>query len=147
MSNHLLRAHAPISDAGWQLLDDEARERLTPALAARRLVDFSGPHGWQHSALNLGRIEGLATAPCDGVGAVRRRVLALAEVRAEFSVSRAELRDHDRGADDPDLEPLDAAARRIAVAENKAAFHGWADASIEGITEATPHRPPARLRP
>ena len=140
MNNHLLRSHAPISDAGWQLLDDEARERLTPALAARRLVDFSGPHGWQHSALNLGRIEELSSAPCDGVSAVRRRVLALAEVRAEFSVSRAELRDHDRGADDPDLEPLDAAARRIAVAENKAAFHGWAQASIEGITEATPHR-------
>ncbi len=140
MNNHLLRSHAPISDAGWQLLDDEARERLTPALAARRLVDFSGPHGWQHSALNLGRIEELSGAPCDGISAVRRRVLALAEVRAEFSVSRAELRDHDRGADDPDLEPLDAAARRIAVAENKAAFHGWAQASIEGITEATPHR-------
>ena len=54
--NHLLRAHAPISDAGWELLDQEARERLAPALAARKLVDFSGPHGWEHSATNLGRI-------------------------------------------------------------------------------------------
>src|SRR5438270_187922 len=26
--NHLLRSHAPISDAGWEMLDDEARERL-----------------------------------------------------------------------------------------------------------------------
>ena len=43
--NHLLRGHAPISDAGWSMLDEEARERLTPALAARKLVDFSGPHG------------------------------------------------------------------------------------------------------
>jgi uncharacterized linocin/CFP29 family protein len=140
MSNHLLRSHAPISDAGWQLLDDEARERLTPALAARRLVDFSGPHGWQHSALNLGRVEQLSSAPCDGVSAMRRRVLPLAEVRAEFPVSRAELRDHDRGADDADLEPLDGAARRIAVAENKAVFHGWPDASIAGMTELTPHQ-------
>ena len=39
--NHLLRALGPISDAAWKLLDDEARERLTPALAARKLVDFS----------------------------------------------------------------------------------------------------------
>jgi uncharacterized linocin/CFP29 family protein len=53
--NHLLREHAPISAAGWQLLDEEARQRATPALAARRLVDFSGPHGWECSATNLGR--------------------------------------------------------------------------------------------
>jgi uncharacterized linocin/CFP29 family protein len=43
--NHLLRSHAPISDAGWNVLDEEAHERLTPALAARKLVDFRGPHG------------------------------------------------------------------------------------------------------
>jgi len=55
--NHLLRSLAPISGAGWALIDDEARDRLGVALAARRLVDFSGPHGWQHSATNLGRIE------------------------------------------------------------------------------------------
>jgi uncharacterized linocin/CFP29 family protein len=46
--NHLLRDHAPISDAGWRLIDAEARERLLPAMAARRLVDFRGPLGWQH---------------------------------------------------------------------------------------------------
>jgi len=48
--NHLLRSIAPISDSGWTLLDDEARQRLTPALAARKLVDFAGPLGWSHSA-------------------------------------------------------------------------------------------------
>ena len=63
--NHLLRAHAPITDTGWELLDREARERLAPALAARRLVDFAGPHGWQHSATNLGRVSGLPSAPCE----------------------------------------------------------------------------------
>ena len=53
--NHLLRELAPVTPTGWGLLDDEARERLTAALGARRLVDFSGPHGWDHSATNLGR--------------------------------------------------------------------------------------------
>ena len=43
--SHLLREHAPISQAGWDLIDEEARERLTPALAARKLVDFAGPQG------------------------------------------------------------------------------------------------------
>jgi uncharacterized linocin/CFP29 family protein len=140
MSNHLLRSHAPISDSNWTLIDDEARERLGVALAARKLVDFSGPHGWEHSATNLGRIEGLSGAPCDGVTGVRRRVLPLVEVRAEFALSRNELRDDDRGAADADLEPLDRAAHQIAVAENRAVFHGWSEASIAGIAEVSPHR-------
>jgi uncharacterized linocin/CFP29 family protein len=140
MSNHLLRSHAPISDSNWKLIDEEARERLTPALAARKLVDFSGPHGWERSAMNLGRVEEVAATPCDGVTALRRRVLPLVEVRAEFEISRAELRDDDRGADDADLEALDIAAHRIAVAENTAVFHGWADASIAGIAEVAPHQ-------
>jgi uncharacterized linocin/CFP29 family protein len=140
MSNHLLRSHAPISDSNWKLLDDEARERLGAALAARKLVDFSGPHGWDYSATNLGRIAPVAAAPCDGVTAVQRRVLPLVEVRAEFEISRAELADDDRGAADAELEPLDLAAHQIAVTENRAVFHGWSEASITGIAEASPHQ-------
>jgi uncharacterized linocin/CFP29 family protein len=136
--NHLLRSHAPISDAGWELLDREARERLTPALAARKLVDFSGPHGWEHSASNLGRTNPLTLTPCEGVAALQRRVLPLVEVRADFELSRAELRDADRGADDTDLAELDKAAHQIAMAENIAVFHGW-NGAITGIGEASPY--------
>jgi uncharacterized linocin/CFP29 family protein len=139
MSNHLLRSFAPISDSNWALLDEEARQRLAVALAARKLVDFSGPHGWEYSATNLGRSEPLAAAPCEGVTAVRRKVLPVAELRAEFTLSRDELRDDDRGADDADLGALDRAAHQMAVAENRAVFHGWPDASITGIAEASPH--------
>jgi len=138
--NHLLRSSAPISEAGWELLDREARERLVPALAARRLVDFSGPLGWEHSATNLGRTSRLAAAPCEGVGGLQRRVLPLVEARADFELPRGELRDADRGADDTDLESLDQAAHQIAVAENVAVFHGWKGA-ITGISEASPHEP------
>ena len=137
--NHLLRSHAPISDAGWKLLDEEATERLTTALAARKLVDFSGPHGWEHSATNLGRTSPLAGAPSDGVSGLQRRVLPLVEVRADFAVSRSELRDADRGAEDADLESLDKAAHQIALAENVSVFHGWQGA-ITGIAEASPHQ-------
>lgn len=136
--NHLLRGHAPISDVAWQLLDDEARERLGPALGARKLVDFSGPHGWTYSATNLGRTSPLNTSPGDGVSGRQRRLLPVVEVRAEFALSREELRDADRGADDIDLEALDTAAHQIAVAENIAVFHGWNDALV-GIAESSPH--------
>lgn len=136
--NHLLRSQAPVSDAGWELLDDEARARLAPALAARKLVDFSGPHGWEHSATNLGRTSPLESVPGEGMSALKRSVLPLVEVRAEFQLSRAELREADRGADDADLAELDNAAHRIAMAENVAVFHGLRGATV-GIAEASPH--------
>jgi uncharacterized linocin/CFP29 family protein len=136
--NHLLRGHAPISDGAWNLLDREARERLMPALAARQLVDFSGPLGWEHSATNLGRTEALGSPPAEGVSARRRQLLPLVEVRADFELRREELRNADRGAEDVDLEPLDRAAHQMALAENRAVLHGWPDA-VTGIVEASPH--------
>jgi uncharacterized linocin/CFP29 family protein len=139
--NHLLRDLAPITDRGWELLEDEARQHLVSALAARKLVDFSGPHGWEHSATSLGRVETLPGGPVDGVTPTRRRVLALVEPRAGFTVARAELEAIDRGADDPDLDDLDEAARRIALAENVAVFQGWEEAGITGIVAASPHDP------
>ena len=136
--NHLLRDLAPISEAGWKLLDDEARERLRGPLAARRLVDFRGPLGWEHSATNLGRVKGVDAPNGGGVSARRRQVLPLVELRADFTISRAELADNDRGALDADLEALDEAAKQIAVSENVAVFRGWAKAGIAGVAESSP---------
>jgi uncharacterized linocin/CFP29 family protein len=139
--NHLLRSTAPISDAGWERIDEEARERLTAALAARRLVDFVGPKGWEHSATNLGRTVRLDGAPTEGVTALQRRVLPLVELRGDFTLSREELRDAERGAADVDLSELDRAALRIAEAENVAVLHGFAQAGMAGVTDATSHPP------
>jgi len=42
--DHLLREIAPIPEATWTRIDEEARERPVPLLAARRVVDTgSGP--------------------------------------------------------------------------------------------------------
>jgi uncharacterized linocin/CFP29 family protein len=136
--NHLLRSHAPISDAAWELLDEEARERLSPALGARKLVDFAGPHGWQYSSTNLGRTRGVESPPSEGVSGRQRLVLPVVELRADFALSREELRDADRGAEDADLEALDTAAHQIALAENVAVFHGWGDV-VDGIATTSPY--------
>jgi uncharacterized linocin/CFP29 family protein len=133
--SHLLRSHAPITDEGWQELDHEAQQQLVPVLAARKLVDFSGPHGWKYSATNLGRTAKIET-PLTGLTGLQRRVLPLAELRADFAVARTELDDFERGADALDLTALDAAARMVAEAENVAVFHGWTAAGIVGITQA-----------
>jgi uncharacterized linocin/CFP29 family protein len=135
--NHLLRSYAPISDEGWSELDREVHERLLPGLAGRRLVDFSGPSGWEHSAVDLGRVTDI-DAPAAGLQAAQRRVLPLVELRAGFTVSRAELRDLDRGAVDLDFSSVDSAAKRTAEAENSAVFHGWKSAGIVGIADGCP---------
>lgn len=139
--NHLLRDHAPITEAAWSQIDDEGRQQLVPALAARKLVDFGGPHGWAYSAVNLGRVEPIETTPAEGLSARGRRVLPLVELRSGFIVRRDDVLDIDRGATDIEWDSLDTAARRMALAENIAVFHGWPEASIVGITEASPHHP------
>ena len=72
--NHLLRELAPITDGGWDELEDEAKSQLVASLAARKLVDFSGPKGWQYSATNLGRTETVGSPVVPGVAPVRRRI-------------------------------------------------------------------------
>ena len=134
--NHLLREFAPISDTAWAALDREAKDRLVPALAARRLVDFHGPSGWEHSAVNLGRVTDI-DEPFFGLQAVQRKVQPLVEVRASFALSRTELADFDRGATDIDVATLDDACMRVATAENLAVFHGWPTAGITGLVAGT----------
>jgi uncharacterized linocin/CFP29 family protein len=138
--NHLYRELAPVSDAAWSQIEDEAKGRLTTHLAARKLVDFTGPHGWAHSATAVGRT-GSVSGPAEGGAAAQRRVLPLVELRAAFNVSRVELDDADRGASDLDLEELDEAARQIALGENVTVFHGYKAAGMQGITECTSHPP------
>jgi uncharacterized linocin/CFP29 family protein len=135
--NHLLRQIAPISESGWALLDQEARQRLGAALGARKLVDFGGPYGWHFSAANLGQVRPIVAEPAGGVRAVQRVVLPALEFRTDFVLSRAALSDYDRGAVDTDLTALDDAAHRVAVAENSAVFHGLEETGLSGIAEAS----------
>ena len=138
--DHLYRELAPISEAAWEQIETEAKGRLVTHLAARKLVDFSGPHGWGHSATDLGRVDEV-TGPGEGVAALRRRVLPLVELRADFAVSREELDDADRGTGNIELPELDLAVRQIALAENSTVFHGYAAAGMLGITEQSSHSP------
>lgn len=136
--DHLLRDIAPIPSLAWSRIDEEARDRLVPLLAARRIADWSGPDGWERSSVDLGRTAPLSNPP-GGNGAVesrQRRVLALAEVRVPFTVNRREIADAQRGAKDLEFDDLFRAALEAAETENRAVFHGWPDAGIEGIKQA-----------
>jgi uncharacterized linocin/CFP29 family protein len=137
--NHLMRELAPVSDPAWDEITDEAQSVLRQFLAARKLVEFSGPKGWGHAAEPLGRVSSLDEAAHEGVDGALRRVQPLVEMRAAFELDRAELDAIDRSAVDAELEPVADAARRLALAEDRAVFSGFPAAGIVGITEASPH--------
>ncbi|MBA4095578.1 MAG: bacteriocin [Rhodospirillum sp.] len=134
--NHLMRAIAPLTEGEWKAVDEEAKQTLKLNLAARRLVDFSGPHGWQTSSINLGRVDRTDVDLRPGVETRRRRVQTLIELRAPFELSRQELDIIARGGRDPDLRPVTEAARSIAIAENQAVFNGFEAGHITGIFDA-----------
>jgi uncharacterized linocin/CFP29 family protein len=131
--NDLLRELAPISDKAWEEIESEAKRTLTSMLAARKLVDFSGPLGWEASALSLGRTDRVQATLGDGVQARVRRTQPLVELRLPFELSREELEAVGRGAKDPDLDAVREAAQRAAMAEDRAVFSGFAEGGIEGI--------------
>jgi uncharacterized linocin/CFP29 family protein len=137
--NNLKRELAPISSAAWKEIDAEATRVLKLKLAGRKLVDFEGPLGPTAGAVNTGRREPLGGSPADNVEATRRQTLPLIELRSYFELSREEIDAVERGAEDPELQPLIDAASRIAYAEDTAIFHGYAAGGIEGIDRASAH--------
>ena len=132
--NDLLRELAPISTAAWTQIEEEAKRTLKFMLAARKLVDFTGPLGWDTSTVSSGRSQTIAGEA--GAQLRVRTTQALVEVRVPFELDREELEAVGRGAKDPDLDPVREAARKAAIIEDRAVFHGHTGAEIRGINEA-----------
>lgn len=138
--NSLLREHAPIPAAAWKEIDAEAKRTLKLLLAARRLVDFKGPLGWQASAIPTGRTEKISEPLQEGVVTRLRLSQPLIEIRIPFELSREEIDAISRGASDADLDAVRNAARAAAVAEDRAIFQGYSRAGIDGIFGASRQR-------
>jgi uncharacterized linocin/CFP29 family protein len=137
----LKRELAPVLPEAWKQIDVEARRVLELHLAGRKLVDFSGPHGWAFGGVNTGRLELIENGPVPGVPTAVRLVQPLVELRSPFQMKILELDYTARGANDLDLDPIIAAAERVARAEDSAIFHGFPPGHITGIVEASPHAP------
>jgi uncharacterized linocin/CFP29 family protein len=137
----LKRQKAPIVNEAWEQIDEEARRVLKLHLAGRKLVDFSGPHGWQLAGVNTGRLTHIEKAPVEHVGHAIRDVRPLVELRAPILLPILELDYAGRGADDLDLDPVILAAESVARAEDNAIFHGFPEGKITGMLEASPHTP------
>jgi uncharacterized linocin/CFP29 family protein len=134
--NNLHRELAPISDAAWADIEEEATRTLKRYLAARRVVDVQGPGGVGLSAVGTGHLKTIAS-PDVGILARQREVKPLVELRVPFELDRQQIDDVERGADDSDWQPVKDAAKKIAYAEDRAIFEGYAAAGIGGIRQGT----------
>jgi uncharacterized linocin/CFP29 family protein len=130
--NNLHRELAPISSAAWEQIDEEASRTLKRYLAARRVVDVPEAKGLALAAVGTGHTQPIE-GPGQGVQATRRAANALVELRVPFKLSRQAIDDVERGAVDSDWSSVKEAARKIAFAEDRAVFDGWAAAGIGGI--------------
>ena len=134
--NNLHRELAPISDAAWADLEEETTRTLKRYLAGRRVVDVHGPGGVGLSAVGTGHLKTIG-APDDGVLARQREVMPLVELRVPFELDRQQIDDVERGSNDSDWQAAKDAAKKLAFAEDRAIFEGYAAAGINGVRQGT----------
>jgi uncharacterized linocin/CFP29 family protein len=134
--NNLHRDLAPISDKAWAQIEEEASRTIKRHLAARRVVDVLDPKGLELSAVGTGHLHQILP-PGDGIQAALRDAKAIVELRVPFELARQQIDDVERGATDSDWSRVKEAARKIAFAEDRAVFDGYASAGIQGIREGS----------
>lgn len=142
MSGLLKRSMAPISESAWEEIDNQAKKVLGGNLSARKLVDFSGPHGWTKGAVNIGTVQmNHADGKVKELKWGKRDVLPLIEFRLPVALDIHDLDNLERGLKNPDLDPLDKASHSAALFEEEAIYHGLSEAGIQGIVEMSPYKP------
>ncbi|MBO0680141.1 encapsulin [Mycolicibacterium sp. S2-37] len=134
--NNLYRDLAPVTEAAWTAIEQEATRTFKRHIAGRRVVDVSDPSGPVTAAVSTGHLREV-TPPGDGVLAQVRESRPLVRLRAPFTVSRNAIDDVERGAQDSDWDPVKEAAKKLAFAEDRAVFEGYPAASIQGIRTST----------
>jgi len=134
--NNLHRELAPVSEAAWAQIAEEATRTLKRYFAGRRVADMPAPGGTGLAAVGTGHLRQIAP-PGEGMAARLRESKPLVELRVPFELSREAIDDVERGAKDSDWQPVKEAAKKIAFAEDGAIFGGYPDAGIIGIRQGT----------
>jgi len=132
--NNLHRELAPVSAAAWASIEEEAKRTFTLHLAGRRVAEVQGPDDDALAAVGTGHLSDIAS-PAPGVLAWSRTAQPVIELRVPFAVRRRDIDDVERGAQDPDWQPVKDAARTMAFAEDRAVFEGYQAGGIAGIRQ------------
>ncbi len=135
--NNLHRELAPVTDAAWASIEAEARRTFEQHVAARRVVDVQGPDGSSLASVGTGHITPVDSPGGDGIIARLRTSQQLVELRVPFTLNRQDVDDVERGAQDSDWQPVKDAAKKIAFAEDRAIFEGYAAAGITGVRQSS----------
>lgn len=138
--NNLYRELAPVTEAAWREIELEASRTFKRHIAGRRVVDVNGPTGSATAAVSTGHLRDV-TAPGPGVIAHLRDAQPLVRLRVPFTLSRTAIDDVERGSQDSDWDPVKDAAKKLAFAEDRAIFEGYAAASIQGIRACSSNQP------
>jgi uncharacterized linocin/CFP29 family protein len=137
--NNLYRDLAPVTDAAWAQIEDEARRTFERHVAGRRVVDVQGPDGPTLASVTTGHIAEIDPPGEESAGILAwlRGAQQLVQLRVPFTVSRLDVDNVERGAQDSDWQPVKDAARQIAFAEDRAIFEGYPAAGITGIRRSS----------
>jgi uncharacterized linocin/CFP29 family protein len=138
--NNLHRELAPISAAAWASIEAEAKRTFTLHLAGRRVADVTEPGEAVLSAVGTGHLADI-DSPDKDVFARARVSRPVIEFRVPFTLSREAIDDVDRGAEDPDWQPVKDAARKIAMVEDRVVFDGYLAGNIEGLRPGSSNSP------
>ena len=135
--NNLHRELAPITDAAWASIEAEARRTFEQNVAARRVVDVQGPDGPSLASVGTGHLTPIDSPDGEGIIARLRTSQQVVELRVPFTLNRQDVDDVERGAQDSDWQPVKDAAKKIAFAEDRAIFEGYAAAGITGVRRSS----------
>ena len=140
--NNLHRELAPISDAAWAQIEEEAARTFKRYLAGRRVVDVEGPGGRGLSAVGTGHLSDDRRRPARASLARQRRwssPWSSCACRSSWTASRSTTwsaaRTTRTGSRSKD------AARQIAFAEDRAIFEGYTAGGIDGIRQGSSNPP------
>lgn len=136
----LKQSIAPLTQAAWNEINEQASRILKSRLTARKFVDVQGPHGWDYGAVNLGRIDIPKQDKENGIQFGTRRVQPLVEVRVPFTMDIWELDNAVRGSEDVDISSMEKAAREIAAFEDKAMYYGFEQGQIKGLKQKSDYK-------
>jgi uncharacterized linocin/CFP29 family protein len=119
----LRRGIAPLSTEIWKQIDEAVTGMARRTMAARRVATFESPRGWDQVAVALGTVTPHKTREGHAVVSLPD-VALLAEIRAAFTEPWATIEAVERGAPALDATAAEAAAREVALAEDRLVFYG-----------------------
>jgi uncharacterized linocin/CFP29 family protein len=130
---------APITDAAWSEINEQAKEIFNTDLSARKFIDVESPRGLEFGAVSTGRLNIPDKQVAEELLYGIRDVQPIVEVRSAFDLDLWELDNIERGAGDIPMESLEKAARRLATFEEKAIYEGLKKANIRGLKQSSGH--------